>query len=99
MLQRDEQDVDVDLRRIKNKLRERDEGKEMERKRREKNDPRKRRDSPPLSSHRSRNSSLSNRSNRDNDLSDHDARRKSNSRLSFADDLEFDGFVKTKNSK
>lgn len=97
MLQRDEQDVDVDLRRIKNRLRERDE--EKEKKRREKNDSRKRRDSPPLSSHRSRNSSLSNRSNRDNDLSDHDARRKSNSRLSFADDLEFDGFVKTKNSK
>ncbi len=52
---------------------------------------RKSRHSPPLPSNRSRNSSLSNRSNQELDFSDHDLnKKKSGSRLSFADEIDFD---------
>ena len=52
---------------------------------------RSRKHSPPLSSNRSRHSSLSNRSNHDAESSDHELnRKKSGSRLSFADEIESD---------
>ena len=54
----------------------------------DKDELRSRKHSPPLSSNRSRHSSLSNRSNHEFELNDHDLnRKKSGSRLSFADEI------------